>query len=195
MDEDLKRWAAAWQTQETQDMQLWSRARKVYRTESILGTVLVVGWLVAAISLTIGVTQRDLHLTQPLWHSVFAGGALVVGLVMLARERRVAARTRAQLVETPLGLVTDLISAHERELYGWTGRVPLGITIALALGALGVATQQGLQSVADGVPVLSAWSRLVVAALALCVIACAGVMRARYLRRELGVLRELQNQL
>jgi hypothetical protein len=194
MDEQLERWAAAWQNQEIQDMQLWSRARKIHRTEASLLTALMAGWLVGAVVLMVRVT-RGAFQTSPYWHIWFAAGALVVGGIMLARELRASMRTRAQLVETPLNLVSEMLLVHERELLSWTWGPSLAFTVVLALGGLTIAAQQGLQAAARGGGALQAWSGLAVVCVALGALTYAGIKRARYLRRELAVLRELRSEL
>jgi hypothetical protein len=194
MDEQLERWAAAWQKQEIQDMQLLSRARKVHRTEAALETAYAAGWLVAAVVLMLRVKWGAFQ-TSPYWHIWFAAGALVVGGIWIARELRASRRTRAQLVETPLDLVSDMLLVHERELLQWTGRLSLAITVVLALGGLTIAAQQGLQAAARGSGALQAWSGLAVLCMGLGALTYAGVKRVRYLRRELAVLRELRSEL
>src|SRR5688500_13635251 len=134
MDEQLERWAAAWQNQEIQDMQLWSRARKVHRTEASLQTALMAGWLVATVSLLVAFTRG-----APGWDDWFAAGAWVIGTIMFARELRASMRTRARLVETPLDLVSDMLLVHERELLSWTWGPSLAFTVVLALGGLTMA--------------------------------------------------------
>ena len=163
-------------------MQLWSRARKVHRTEAALLTALTAGWLVAAVSLLVGFTRGALW-TKPWWHAWFAAGALVIGGIMQARELRASMRTRAQLVETPLDLVSDMLLVQERELLQWTGRASLAFTVVLALVALTMAAQ------------LQAWRTLAVVCIALGALTYVGIKRTRYLRRELAVLRELRSEL
>jgi hypothetical protein len=104
-------------------------------------------------------------------------------------------RARAQLVETPLDLVSDMLLVQERELLQWTGRLPLAITVVLALGGLTIATQQGWQEAARGGGALQAWWGLAVVCIGLGALTYAGIKRTRYLRRELAVLRELRIEL
>jgi 4-hydroxybenzoate polyprenyltransferase len=182
MDEQLERWAAAWQKQEIQEMQLLSRARKVHRTEASLLTAYTAWWLFGAVTLLVGVMQFALW-TKLGWHAWFAAGALVIGGIILARDLRASMRTRAQLVETPLDLVSDMLLVHERELRGWTGRPALAFSIVCALVLLTRTAQQ------------QAWGLLAVVCIALGALTYIGIKRTRYLRRELAVLRELRSEL
>lgn len=191
MDEQLERWAAAWQKQEIQDMQLLSRARKVHRTEASMVTASVAGWLFAAVTLLVGFARVGLRF-WPLW---FGLSALVIGGLILARDVRASMRTRAQLVETPLDLVRDMLLVHERELSWWTGRLSLGFSVVFGIVGLTMSAQVGSQLAARGNGALQAWSMLAVFCIALGALTYAGIKRTRYLRRELAVLRELRNEL
>jgi hypothetical protein len=194
MDEQLERWAAAWQKQEIQDMQLLSRARKVHRTEASLLTASIAGWLVAAVCALVSVTWGAVR-TILGWYAWFAAGAVVMSGIILARDLRASMRTRAQLVETPLGLVSDMLLVHERELLWWTGRLSLGFSVVVALVGLTQAAQLGSQLAARGSGALQAWSMLVLNCIALGALTYVGIRRTRYLRRELAVLRELRSEL
>lgn len=194
MDEQLERWAAAWQKQEIQDMQLWSRARKVHRTEASLLTALTAGWFVAAVVFMLRVT-RGAFQASPYWHIWFLAGALVIGGIIHARDVRASMRARAQLVQTPLDLVSDMLLVQERELLSWTWGPSLAFTVVLALGGLTIFAQQGLQAAARGGGALQAWSGPAVLCIGLGALTYVGIKRTRYLRRELAVLRELRSEL
>jgi hypothetical protein len=189
MDEQLERWAAAWQKQEIQDMQLLSRARKVHRTEASLVTATIAGWLFAVVLAVVAIAIR------PLWQTWAALGGTVIGGLILARDLRGVVRTRGKLVETPLDLVSDMLLVHERELSWWTGRLSLGFAVVFSLVGLTMCAQLGSQLTARGSGALQAWSMLAVFCISLGALTYAGVKRTRYLRRELAVLRELRSEL
>lgn len=189
MDEQLERWAAAWQKQEIQDMQLLSRARKVHRTEASLVTASIAGWLFAVALAVVGIVIR------PLWQTWLALGGTLIGGLILARDVRGVIRTRGKLVETPIDVVSDMLLVHERELSWWTGRLSLGFGVAGGLLSLTMSVHLGLQLAARGSDALQAWSMLGLVCISLGALAYVGIKRARYLRRELAMLRELRSEL
>jgi hypothetical protein len=189
MDEQLERWAAAWQKQEIQDMQLLSRARKVHRTEASLVTASIAGWFVAVALAVVAIVIR------PLWQTWLALGGTLIGGLILARDVRGVIRTRGKLVETPIEVVSDMLIVHERELSWWTGRLSLGFAFAFGIVGLAMFVQVGLQLTARGSGALQAWSMLGLYCISMGVLAYVGIKRARYLRRELTVLRELRSEL
>jgi hypothetical protein len=189
MDEQLERWAAAWQKQEIQEMQLLSRARKVHRTEASLVTASIAGWLLAVVLAVVAVAIR------PLWQTWVALGSTVIGGIILARDVRGVIRTRGKLVETPLDLVSDMLLVHERELSWWTGRLSLTFGVVGSLFSLTMAAHVGSQLAARGSGALQAWSLLGLVCVSLGALTYAGIKRTRYLRRELAVLQELRSEL
>jgi hypothetical protein len=189
MDEQLERWAAAWQKQEIQDMQLLSRARKVHRTEASVVTATIAGYLVAVVLAVVGIAIR------PSWPTWLTSVGVVIGGIILARDLRAVMRTRGKLVETPLDLVSDMLLVHERELSWWTGRLSLGFAVVFGIVVLAMSAQLGSQLAARGSGVLQAWSMLGLSCIWLGALAYVGIKRTRYLRRELAVLHELRSEL
>ena len=170
-------------------MQLLSRARKVHRTEASLVTASVAGWLFAVVLSVVAVVIR------PLWQTWVALGAALIGGLILARDLRGVIRTRGKLVETPLDLVSDMLLVHERELSWWTGRLSLTFGVVGSLFSLTMAAHFGSQLAARGSGALQAWGMLGLVCISVGALAYVGIKRARYLRRELAVLRELRSEL
>ncbi len=170
-------------------MQLLSRARKVHRTEASLVTASIAGWLFAVVLAAVATAIR------PLWQTWAALGGTVIGGLILARDVRGVVRTRGKLVETPIDVVSDMLLVHERELSWWTGRLSLGFAGVFGSVGLAMSVQVGLQLAARGSGVLQAWSMLGLYCISMGALAYVGIKRARHLRRELGVLRELRSEL
>lgn len=170
-------------------MQLLSRARKVHRTEASLVTASVAGWLFAVVLAVVAIVIR------PVWQTWLALGAAVIGGLILARDVRGVVRTRGKLVETPIDVVSDMLLVHERELSWWTGRLSLGFAVVFGMVGLVVSVQIGLQLTARESGALQAWSMLGLYCISMGALAYVGIKRARHLRRELAVLRELRSEL
>jgi len=171
-------------------MQLLSRARKVHRTEASIVTASIAGWLVAC---GLGVVAIAMLPTWPTW--LIVGGGVIGGSLILARDLRAVLRARGKLVETPIDVVSDMLLVHERELSWWTGRLSLGFAVVFGIVGLAMSVQVGLQLTARGSGALQAWSMLGLYCISMGVLAYVGIKRARYLRRELAVLRELRREL
>lgn len=197
MDDELRRWADTWQSIEG-DGGLLQRAQSAHRGEATLRAVatiaLIVGALAVASSL---VVQLSGSVAVPVrWFRLaIAAGALLVGVGAMAHWSRQIAAARADLTDTPLGMLVDLARLHERELSWWLGKGSLATTALLAAVALGLGVAQLQHAVTAGASTTAAWRVLLCVAIALAALAAVGVARVRYLRRALAAVRELQRQL
>jgi hypothetical protein len=196
MDEELERWARAWQSMEVKNVNIMKRAQAAHRFEAMwqgVGVAAVgMGVLVTAIGFALaagsGLSGR--------WHLfLIAALSLAVAGWTLWRWGKQAALARARLEATPLGFVTDLMRLRERELAGYVDK-----RVWLPAGLLTLAT---IAFIGDGVVRARAAGepRAIVEGLlgSLLLVLVASVIyvirRVRYLRRDLATLRELQSEL
>lgn len=196
MDEELERWARAWQSMEVKHVNIMNRAQAAHRLEAT--------WQGVGIA-AVGFGVLALAITFP---SMAAGGLsgrwhlLLIAVVSLAlagwtlwRSGQQAALARAQLVATPFGFVTDLMRLREREL-GWY----VDKRVWLAGGVLQLATITfGVNSLARG-HVAAELRTLVEVSLGLWLLFLVAsviftIRRVRYLRRDLATLRELRSEI
>jgi hypothetical protein len=192
MDEELERWARAWQSMEVKHVKFIGRAQAAHRYEAmwqgLLAAVLGCGVLLTAI--------RFERLAASGWHQVVIPVlSLALGAWALWRWGQQVALARARLVETPLGFVTDLIRLRERELAGWVDKrvlIPGGV---LALAAIAFGVDRLAQARTAGAP--WAFDAGVLGLLLFILVAQVifAIRRMRYLRCDLATLRELRSEL
>lgn len=194
MDEELERWAKAWQSMEVKHVNIMKRAQAAHRYEAmcqgVLAAVVGMGVLVVAIAYV--------PLQWPgQWHLLLIDVlALALGAWTLWRSRRQAVLARARLVATPFGFVTDLMGLRERELAGLTEKRVMLPGGALVLAAIAFGVDRVAQARAAGDPRVFVHEGLLGLVLLLSVaLVVFGIRRARYLRRELATLRELRSEL
>jgi hypothetical protein len=192
MDEELQRWARAWQSMEVKHVNIMKRAQAAHRFEAMwqgmLAAILGSGVLMVALTFKL--------LAAVGWHQVLLA---VLGLAWVAwalwRSRRDVALARARLVETPLGFVTDLIHLRERELFWWVDKRVLlaGGVLTLASNAFAVDVLARFR--AAGEPRVLAEGLLGLGLLILVASVIFGIRRVRFLRRDLATLHELRSEL
>ena len=192
MDEELERWAKAWQSMEVKHVNIMKRAQAAHRFEAMwqgaLAAILVSGVLMVAMTFKI--------LAAIGWHQVLV---TVLSLVFVAwalwRSRQQVALARARLVATPLGFVTDLMQLRERELFWWVDKRVLLVGAVLVLAAHTFAIDLLARYRAAGEPRVLAEGLMGLTLLLTAASVIFGIWRVRYLRRDLATLRTLRSEL
>jgi hypothetical protein len=192
MDEELERWARAWQSMEVKHVNIMKRAQVAHRFEAmwrgVLAAVVGSGVLMLAV--------RFKTLAAIGWHQVLIPVlSLALGVWTLWYSGQQVALARARLVETPLGFVTDLIHLRERELAGWVDKRVLLPGGVLTLAALGFGVDNVARARAGGYPQTLNEGLLGLVLFILVAWVIFGIRRVRYLRRDLATLRELRSEL
>jgi hypothetical protein len=192
MDEELERWARAWQSMEVKRVNIMKRAQVAHRYEAmwqgVLAAVLGSGVLMVA--------MRFERLAASGWHQMLIPVlSLAFGGWALWRERQKVALARARLEATPLGFVTDLMQLRERELAGWVDKRVLLAGGVLTLAAFAFAVDHLARARATGEPWAFDGGVLGLDLLLLVTWVIFGIRRVRYLRRDLATLRELRSEL
>jgi hypothetical protein len=192
MDEELERWARAWQAMEVKHVNIMKRAQAAHRFEAMWQ-----GVLAAVVGLGVLLVAIGFELLAALgWHQVLlAVLALAFEGWALWRSWQQAALARARLVETPLGFVTDLMHLRERELFWWVDKRVLLAGGVLVLAANGFAIDNLARFRAAGEPRILSEALVGLALLILVASFIFGIRRVRYLRRDLASLRELRSEL
>jgi hypothetical protein len=197
MDEELKRWAQAWQSMEVKHVNIMRRAQSAHRHQAMLqgAGVTAVGLCVLGIAVSLAMLGARNELAER-WYLVLLGVLSVpfAGWVMW-RWVQEEARARARLEATPLGFVTDLMGLRERELAGWFDKRVLLPGGALSLGSLAIGFNHLAPARAAGHPWVFLEGMLGSTVLLLVAAVLFGIWRVRYLRRELATLRELRSEL
>ena len=196
MDEELERWARAWQSMEIKHVNIMKRAQAAHRQEAIwqgMGAaavgfgvlVVVIGFASVAAS---GLSGR--------WH-FFLIPALSLPLAgwILWRSGQQAALARARLVATPVGFVTDLMRLRERELAWYVDKRVLLAAGVLQLATIALGVDIAARARAAGEPRTLVEGLLGSLLLFLVASVIFGIRRVRYLRRDLATLRELRSEL
>lgn len=196
MDEELERWARAWQSIEVKHVDIMKRAQAAHRFEAlwqgVLAAIVGIGVLMVAVVVAL-MAARQLSQLWPL---------LVIGVLTLAfevwalwRSRQQVALARARLVATPLGVVTDLIHLRERELFWWVDTRVLiaGGALILAANAFAIHTLARFRAAGEPRVLAEAWMGLGLLILVVSIIF--GIRRVRYLRRDIAALREVRTEL
>jgi hypothetical protein len=196
MDEELERWAKAWQSMEVKHVSIMKRAQTAHRQEAMWqgvgGAVLGFGVLFVAIGFAwvaaTGLSGR--------WHFfLIPAVSLPLAGWTLWRSRQQAAQARARLVATPVGFVTDLIHLRERELFWYVHKrvwLAAGV-ISLATLAFGVDIATRARAAGEPRTLVEGMLGLLLLFYAASVIF--GIWRVRYLRHDLATLRELRSEL
>ena len=192
MDEELERWAKAWQSMEVKHVSIMKRAQAAHRFEAMWQGVLAA--VVGAGVLFVAMTFKLLVAVG--WHEVLVG-VLSVAFTgwALWRSRRQVAQARARLVATPLGFVTDLIDLRERELFWWVDKRVLLAGGVLVLAGHAFAVDVLARFRAAGEPRVLAEGLMGLTLLATAASVIFGIRRVRYLRSELATLRDLRSEL
>jgi hypothetical protein len=192
MDEELERWAKAWQSMEVKHVNIMKRAQAAHRFEAMWQGVLAA--VVGSGVLMVALTFKTLAAVG--WHEVLiALLGLAFGGWALWRSRQQVAQARARLVETPLGFVTDLIHLRERELFWWVDKRVLLAAGVLTLAAEGFAIDILVRFRAAGEPRVPSECLTGLVLLFTAASVIFGIRRARYLRRDLATLHELRSEL
>jgi hypothetical protein len=196
MDEELERWARAWQSMEIKHVNIMKRAQAAHRQEAIwqgMGAAAVgFGVLVVAIGFA-SVAASGL---SGRWH-FFLIPALSLPLAgwTLWRSGQQAALARARLVATPVGFVTDLMRLRERELAWYVDKRVLLAAGVLQLATIAFGVDIAARARAAGEPRTLVEGLLGSLLLFLVASVIFGIRRVRYLRRDLATLRELRSEL
>jgi hypothetical protein len=196
MDEELERWARAWQSMEVKHVNIMKHTQTAHRHEAMWQGVLAlaVGLCVLQVVMMLGqLAAGELSERWPLLLIKLLSVAL--GGWLLWRSRQQAALARARLVATPLGFVTDLMGLRERELAGWVGKRVLLPAAVLIPAAIALSVSPLARARAAGEPHLFAEGSMALLLLFLVAFVIYGVRRVRYLRRDLTTLRELRSEL
>jgi hypothetical protein len=195
MDEELERWARAWQSMEVKHVNIMKHSQTAHRHEAMWQGVLAVGVGLGVLMVAITLSLLAAGKLSERWPLPIQLLSLALGGWILWRSRQQAALARARLVATPLGFVTDLMGLRERELAGWVdkrGLLPGGVLI-LATIAICVARLARDRAAGEPHPFVEGLMGLELLFLVAFVIF--GIRRVRYLRRDLATLRELRSEL
>jgi hypothetical protein len=174
------------------------RTQTAHRYEAVVQALAIGALVVAAVKLAVLFARSGTQSSAPVAHwpqLAFGALGLLVGAFAVRYSAKQIAAARAELSNTPAGLIVDLIRIHERELQQWCGAWSLGATAVLATGAVTIAIQRMLELSRAHADTRGAWATLGCVLLALIALAGFGVKRVRYLRRELSTLRDVQRQL
>ncbi|HKO90427.1 MAG TPA: hypothetical protein VJU61_04710 [Polyangiaceae bacterium] len=197
MDEELRRWANTWKSMEVQNMKVMERSQAAHRKEATTHAVMATALGACALMMA-AKAVRDFSVgavpVQGLPLAVGAG-ALLLGAVVLGRAGWQSRDARANLSDTPLGLVVDLVRLRERELHAWLGKWSLGTTAVLAVAAIALAVYRVQEARSAAEPSALAWGSLVFSVVGVIVVALTGRKRVAYLRRDIASLHELRRQL
>jgi hypothetical protein len=197
MDDELKRWAAAWKSMEVKEMNMMKHAQTAHRHEALTRGAMAAALTVGSVSVVMKISKQVSEgLLPERWPEHLIGGAtLVLGALVMQRWGRQIAAARARLEQTPEGMVTDLIRLRERELEWWVGRRAVIMGVVLAVAGFVLALQHLIRTQAAGEPTGFAWFKLEFLVVYLLGLAGFGIRRVRYLRRDLVGLHEVRGEL
>jgi hypothetical protein len=196
MDDELERWAKAWKSMEVKEMNLMKHAQTAHRHEAVTRGAMAAALGFGMLLVVEKFESLPADELPQRWPQLAIGAlTMVLGALLMRRWGRQIDVARTQLVQTPVGVVSDLIRLRERELGWWVGKPALITAAVLSMAGIVLALLHFRRVEAAGEPVTFAKGQLLVVVIYLVALAVVGVKRVRYLRRDLVRLRELHGEL
>jgi hypothetical protein len=197
MDDELERWSQTWKAMEIKETNMLQHAQTAHRQEAMTRLAMFTALAAGLVALVMRVNQQlsSGTLNERWTENAIVVGALLLGALVMRRWGQQIAASRAELVQTPHGMLSDLIRLRERELELWVGRRAVIMTSVLAVAALALVSQQLVRAQAAGEPMGRAWLALGFLVIYSIGLVAFGMGRVRYLRRELDSLHEMRTEL